>query len=94
MTSRNWPNVTSYLASQKPLVNVTSVCGPSIELLPASASGLPMMNLPGGIQTHSNGFGPCPVVALKPMAFEDVAGLVISVKLSGSSGIFWWLLIG
>jgi hypothetical protein len=53
-----------------------------------------MMNLPGGIQTHSNGFGPCPVVALKPMAFEDVAGLVISVKLSGSSGIFWWLLIG
>jgi hypothetical protein len=47
--------VTSYLPSQKPWPMVTSVCGPSFDLRPGSASGLPMMNTPGGIQTHSSG---------------------------------------
>ena len=76
--SRNWPNVISYLVSQKPWVIVTSVCGPWPTLPPTSACGSLMVNVPGGIQTHSNGFGPCPLVALKLMAFEATTGFGIS----------------
>lgn len=51
MTARYSRAVTSYFPIQKPFVNVTRVCGPSASHRPRSVSGLPIVNLPGGIHT-------------------------------------------
>ena len=45
--------MTSVLPSQNPLVNVTGCCGPSALLRSGSSTGLPIVKVPGAIQTIS-----------------------------------------
>src|SRR5436305_14154 len=45
--------LTSYLPIENPRVSTTCVCGPSFAFLPGSVAGLPIVNVPAGIETSS-----------------------------------------
>ena len=49
----HWAWVTSVFPSQNPFVKVTAIAGPSAWFLSASSTGLPIVNVPGGIQMRS-----------------------------------------